>query len=415
MNLYYKRLLGIIFVIMALVYATIVGVGYKVFRDYALLQNQIDAKDLLMHSRALRLYLENTLKPVIYQLQNDGKLSHAFFDAKILSTTYISRQVMKEYNKQRKKEGLSKYIYKIASDNPRNPINKANTQESKLLKKFNDTNLTIYIKHVKKNTKEYIYYAMPVLKTKRSCMRCHSSPELAPKGLIDKYGSKAGFGEHINVSRAIVSLAVPFDENIRNIQKFYRYFVFILSAIFILVFIIICFFINVLDKKDKKLKNKAEIDGLTNVYNRYKFNKDIERFVNSQRDGDILHLAMLDIDHFKNINDKYGHSTGDMVLQELCSLISENIRPSDRFYRVGGEEFTIVSFSNTYETELEFTQRIRKIVQQHRFKKVVNVTISLGFTQYKKDESSVQFYERCDRALYNAKENGRDRVESIIL
>jgi len=412
-SVYYKKLLGIVFIVMGLMYVAIIGVGYKIFKDYALLQNQTDAKDLLMYNRALRLYVENTLKPVIYKLQSDGKISHSFFDAKLLSTTYISREVMKEYNKQREKEGLSKYIYKIASDNPRNPLNKANSQESELLKNFNKTNLSIYMKPVKKDSKDYIYYAMPIPKTQESCMKCHSTPEVAPKGLIKEYGSKVAFGEKIGVSRALVSLMVPFDENIRNIQKFYKYFVFILSGIFIFVFIIIFIFVKVLDRKDKKLQDRAELDGLTNIYNRYKFNQDIERFVNSQRNEDLLHLAMLDVDYFKRINDQYGHSAGDMILRELCVLISENIRPSDRFYRVGGEEFTIVSFSNTYDTELEFIQRIRKIVEQHKFKKITHVTISFGFAQYQKGESSAQFYERCDRALYNAKEKGRNRVEFL--
>jgi diguanylate cyclase (GGDEF)-like protein len=256
-----------------------------------------------------------------------------------------------------------------------------------------------------------MYYAMPVPKTKESCLRCHSTPEKAPKNLVKKYGSKAGFYEKMGRSRAIVSLTIPLEQDVKNMQKLYNSFIISLSIVLIIILLIVYFAIKILDKKDKKLKDRTEHDGLTDIYNRYKFNKDIDIFTNSQRNSDVLHLIMLDIDHFKKINDTYGHAVGDIILKELCTLISNNIRPTDKFYRVGGEEFTIISFSNTDETELGFANKINKIVQEHHFPKVNNITISIGSTKHRVNESSIALYERCDKALYSAKENGRNRVE----
>lgn len=412
MSDYYKKLLRNIVIVMIVIFGTISVVVYDAFNEYLILENKSKVKDLLMHNRALRSYVEFTLKPVVYDLQAKGVLSYDYFNPKVLSFTYISRHIMQEYNKQREKEHLEEYVYKISSDNPRNPINKANPEESKLLKRFNDGEFKLFIKQIEKEHKDYMYYAMPVKKNNGSCMRCHSTPENAPKGLIKLYGSKAGFSEEANKSRAFISLTIPLLEDTKNMQKLYMYFFISLSFIFVIVFVIIYFFVKILDEKDKKLLDKVKHDGLTNIYNRYKFNKDIEKYIDTKRD-ETLHLMIFDIDHFKAINDKYGHPVGDEVLRELCEVISKNIRPTERFYRVGGEEFAIFSFGNNEQSEFEFANRIRETVKQHTFKNVKKITISVGFTEFKKGERAISLYERCDKALYKAKENGRNRVEFL--
>jgi len=412
MSNYYRRLLRNIFILLLMIFGIISVVVYDAFEDYLVVENKSKVKDLLMHDKALHSYVEYTLKPVIYKLQAEGKLSYDYFDPKLLSFTYISRHLMEEYNKQRDKEHLEKYIYKIASNNPRNPVNKATPQEKKLLKRFNNGEFKLFTKEIFKNGKNYIYYAMPVKKNNGTCMRCHSRPEVAPKGLIKLYGSKAGFSEDTNKSRAFFSLTIPLKEDTKNMEKLYMYFFVALSIIFIVSLVIIYFFIKILDEKDKKLLDKVKHDGLTSIYNRYKFNHDMEEFVKSKRDESI-YLMMFDIDHFKNINDKYGHPVGDIVLKELCDTVSKSIRPTDMFYRVGGEEFAIFSFSNTYEKELEFANRLNNIVKKHSFEVVRNISISIGFTKFIKGERAITLYERCDKALYKAKENGRDRVEFL--
>ena len=412
MSEYYKKLFRNILVIMFFIFSGVSYIIYQTFEDYAVIENQRKVQDLLMHNRALHSYVEETLKPIIYDFQDKGILSLGYFNPEILSFTYISRHIMQKYNDEREKSNLEPYVYRVASDNPRNIINKASEEESELLKHFNETNLTHFTNRIIKNSKEYIYYAMPITKSQASCMRCHSTPELAPKGLLDMYGSKGGFGEVLGKSRALTSLTIPLEEDIQKMHSLFGYILASFLMIYIVTATIIYFLIKNLSFKDKRLRDKIKHDGLTHIYNRYKFDYDIEKLTNSQT-TESLHLMMFDIDHFKNINDTYGHHQGDVILKELCTLIEKNTRPTDKFYRVGGEEFAIFSFTNTHQQELDFANRIRKIVQEHKFDTIENLTISLGFTQFIYGESLTSLYNRADKALYNAKENGRNRVEFL--
>ena len=121
---------------------------------------------------------------------------------------------------------------------------------------------------------------------------------------------------------------------------------------------------------------------------------------------------IFDIDNFKKINDKFGHPTGDYVLQTLTKVISENIRDYDKFYRIGGEEFAIISSQDSCDNEEKFAEKIRKIIENFQFKKVGKVTISIGFSEYKQGESCLEWYQRVDEALYEAKKYGKNQIKS---
>jgi len=382
------------------------------YRGLAIEENHAKVQDLIMHNKALRLYVGKTIKPVIYDLQKRELLSKDYFDPKILSSTYITRHVMQEYNKQRQKNNMEMLKYKIVSDNPRNLKNKTNEKESKLLKLFNEGKKCDCQKVITKGSKEYIYYAVPTAKNKDSCMKCHSTADKAPKDLVKMYGNKNGFGEKVDNIRGIMSIEMPLKQEKLKMQKLYFIFAGMISLIFILVSIIIYFFIKKLNLKDKKLLNQINIDSLTNIYNRHKFNKDMDNFIFSKRDENI-YLMMLDIDFFKNINDTYGHATGDLVLEKLCTTVTNTIRENDIFYRIGGEEFAIISSFNNNENEMIFAKKINQIIRNQKFSKIEQVTVSIGFTKLIKGESFLSFYERCDKALYNAKENGRDCIETL--
>ncbi len=119
-------------------------------------------------------------------------------------------------------------------------------------------------------------------------------------------------------------------------------------------------------------------------------------------------LNFIDIDHFKRINDKYGHDVSDKVLVEYSKLIQEHIREPDILCRAGGEEFVVILPETTLNDAVRVARKINKIVKQH--KKVVEITVSLGVVEYIKGESEKDIYKRADNALYRAKANGRDKV-----
>ncbi|WP_394778499.1 GGDEF domain-containing protein [Undibacterium sp.] len=121
-------------------------------------------------------------------------------------------------------------------------------------------------------------------------------------------------------------------------------------------------------------------------------------------------LAVLDIDHFKRVNDQFGHLYGDEVLILIANLLRSSFRPSDRLFRFGGEEFVILLRSTTQEDAQHIFDRFRVNVEQHHFPQVGKVTVSVGFARIDPFEPAVAIMGRADQALYFAKSNGRNRT-----
>lgn len=167
------------------------------------------------------------------------------------------------------------------------------------------------------------------------------------------------------------------------------------------------------------VKNNLEYlvnyDDLTDAYNRRYFNEylkhELQRAERYKRD---LCLIMFDIDHFKGINDTYGHDVGDCVLKELSHLIQSNIRKSNVLTRLGGEEFGVLVSDIRIENALYLAEKLRIIVEGHAFKHIDQLTISLGVTQFIQGDTLDSIYKRADKALYLAKYRGRNRCEIMI-
>ncbi|ACM93324.1 inner membrane protein YcdT [Nautilia profundicola AmH] len=405
-----KKLLIYIAVLFIILYSIITVSFYYILKNIAINQNEKKLHNILLYEQAQKNYIDKYQKKYIYYLQSKNALPKDFFDPVLMSATFITRQTLEEYNKLRKQENLPLIKYKIASDNPRNPINKADEFELKILDKFNKKEIDIFSKKMKINGKDYIYYAIPVVPNNKTCMKCHSDPNLAPKDLIKKYGDKAGFHEKIGHIRALLSLTLPLEEEYALIKKISMIFNIILLGLFIFTYIIIYLIILKLDKKDKQIIESSYIDELTQIFNRKKFNTDIKNNIKNS-DTQTPYLMLIDIDHFKKINDTHGHPVGDYVLEQLSKLISDNIRSNDKFYRIGGEEFAIISNQKSNEDEMKFAEKIKKIIENYNFEKAGDITISIGFTKYQPNESYHKWYKRADEALYEAKKTRNTIVE----
>ncbi|SFD57593.1 GGDEF domain-containing protein [Pseudoalteromonas denitrificans] len=170
------------------------------------------------------------------------------------------------------------------------------------------------------------------------------------------------------------------------------------------------------EKVSKELNELATKDHLTQCFNRFKWDEslklEVARSLNSHTP---LSLIFLDIDHFKRINDTYGHDVGDNTLIDVVNIAQQNIRQLDTLYRTGGEEFSIL-LPNTKLTDAQFlSERIRKSIAEFDFKTVGHITISLGVTLFKgKEDTELAFSKRADTALYQAKESGRNKVSTIL-
>ena len=169
---------------------------------------------------------------------------------------------------------------------------------------------------------------------------------------------------------------------------------------------------QILDQKNKQLTQMATRDALTNIANRYLFEDLFEKeFAQSTRYNRALSLIIIDIDHFKLVNDNHGHNIGDHVLKEFSSLISNRIRLGDTFARWGGEEFILMLPSSTLEEAELVAQKLRSYVNAHTFDNVGTVTSSFGVTQVVPTDTLGSAIEKSDNALYAAKENGRNCVK----
>ncbi|MEA1955737.1 MAG: sensor domain-containing diguanylate cyclase [Campylobacterota bacterium] len=162
----------------------------------------------------------------------------------------------------------------------------------------------------------------------------------------------------------------------------------------------------------KELSNIAYTDALTKVFNRLKFDELAEVEILSAEKFELpLTIALIDIDHFKKFNDNYGHLIGDEVLIMMAQNVNDSLRNTDIFARWGGEEFVILFKSTELESARIVSEKLREGISNLEHKIAGNITASFGLTQYKKDDSLESILKRCDEALYEAKANGRNRVE----
>lgn len=167
---------------------------------------------------------------------------------------------------------------------------------------------------------------------------------------------------------------------------------------------------------EKELLGLATTDSLTKLYNRnYFLSRFEEEFKKATRYKNNISCVMIDIDHFKSINDNYGHQRGDEVLMQLSEIFKINSRNIDIVGRYGGEEFIIILPQTDSQSAYKFSDRLRKIIKSHEFKlntiKIIRITISIGVSSFpqSKVKSYSELIQLADNALYSAKRKGRDK------
>jgi len=171
----------------------------------------------------------------------------------------------------------------------------------------------------------------------------------------------------------------------------------------------------IIDEKDR--------DRLTGLLNRYTFEHQVSKIVEfSQQQTSIDRgeckktswLAILDIDFFKKVNDKFGHLTGDDVLIQFSTLMKQSFRYTDILFRYGGEEFVVILNGCSEDGALKGLERLRQTVESFFFPKVGKITVSIGFIQLYADNAPAALIEEADRTLYHAKKSGRNRIVSYL-
>lgn len=214
--------------------------------------------------------------------------------------------------------------------------------------------------------------------------------------------------------------------SVRNAVSEYEYFsyIFSLAAGYVVYLAIIqrghelLHVLRQKSKKERELSLKTEMmeklsktDALTGLHNHKTFQEYLGRYVNeSQIYGRPLQLAVLDIDNFKNINDTYGHSVGDVVLTRVADAIMEKMEPGDVAARYGGEEFAILLRNHSMKVAYNTLEEIRIHIESLLHKEIEgrNVTVSIGLKNYEPTMSKLEFFQAADALLYKAKDSGKN-------
>lgn len=183
-----------------------------------------------------------------------------------------------------------------------------------------------------------------------------------------------------------------------------------------LVYIVVFYFAQNMFSVYAELQNAkrtAYNDSLTGVANRHRIDIWLGNELNqAQQHNSPFSIIFFDLDHFKRINDTYGHIIGDNVLKELTILVKKNLPAGNRFGRWGGEEFIIIS-NYSMDDALTLAEELREVIEKYDFHSVDKITSSFGVTSFQQGDTLESLIHRADNALYMAKNSGRNLVTSI--
>lgn len=245
-------------------------------------------------------------------------------------------------------------------------------------------------------------YVLPI-PAEESCRQCHREV---------KAGALLGG----------LSITIPVTQVMAESRADKRLIVFsgavILASLLLVLFLLTWRLTLKLDAMQLKLRKQATTDELTGLRNRRKILQRLdEEFLRAARNDSPLSLIILDIDHFKQINDRHGHPFGDIVLKQIAVRMSDLLRSYDLVGRIGGEEFLIITPQTDRIEALVIAERIRQTIADESIseeQQLIHLTISAGVTEMLHDEDTVQtMIKRADTALYKAKSEGRNRVAAV--
>ena len=333
-----------------------------------------------------------------------------------INPAWMTRQISELSNKK------EKYYFKITSLQPINPNNAPDNFEKTALE------------NMKRNKSKEVYTSlendkfnfMGALKVEQSCLECHTTQ-----------------GYNIGDTIGGLRVSIPIDNYLHNMEIVdskteLLYLITILTSI---VFILLITYtvnsiyvreLNILklnktlevkvNQRTKELKNAnkklleiSSVDFLTNIPNRrYFFEVGNKSFHLAKREKHPLSIIYIDIDHFKSINDNYGHNIGDEILKLVSSKMNKLIRKSDILARTGGEEFTILLNNTDKENAFILAEKLRTTIENscYRDKEFeIQVTISLGISELQNDDEELDsIINRADKALYKAKNESRNKT-----
>ncbi|MBL8309676.1 MAG: diguanylate cyclase [Burkholderiales bacterium] len=318
---------------------------------------------------------------------------------------------------RRLRDKFPAYEYKEAVLNPTNTRDRANEWERSLIEKFRaDPSQTEFTGTHGEGIQRAVYVARPIVIKQAQCLACHSEPAAAPASMLSVYGEKNGFGWQLNETVGMQLVKLPMLYPIEKARETFYAFMASLLTIFVLTFIALNsslsgLVIEPMARLNRKLEDLATRDFLTDLVNRRRF---FEQLASAMADSRVhntgLSVVMFDIDLFKRINDTFGHDSGDVVLKNTALRVRELLRSSDSAARFGGEEFMILLRETRIDAAMAIAEAVRAKIANVPFDRVGTVSASFGVAEWDHREEARELIDRADRALYVAKQTGRNRV-----
>lgn len=290
--------------------------------------------------------------------------------------------------------------FHLRSLKPLNPENAPDAFEREALEKFERGGKEAWM--IDRSADPPIFRYMAPLYIEESCLYCHGHQ-----------------GYRVGEVRGGIGVYIPLTELDRKMRSNRLVIVFLtvftISLLLGILYFMIWKLVLRLNESRKQLRQMSVTDELTGLRNRrFIIERLEEEFQRARRLAKPMGLIMLDLDHFKQINDLYGHLFGDLVLKTVASRMRSSIREYDLLGRIGGEEFLIVSPDSDLQDTLGIAERIREIIKEEDIgnaSHAVRVTVSAGVTQLGEQDPNIDIlFSRADTALYTAKQEGRDRV-----
>lgn len=170
-------------------------------------------------------------------------------------------------------------------------------------------------------------------------------------------------------------------------------------------------FSSTMHDQHKRLRHLANQDVMTQVKNRRAFNQDTEKL---EKSSGLVTAILFDLDNFKQVNDTYGHATGDQVLNDVTTLVNQFVAKKGHLYRIGGDEFAILCKGKDFNHAYQMAKTIHQEFNQSSINKEHKITLSLAVAQKELDESIKEWLNRLDSALYKAKKSGRNKIVKAI-
>lgn len=348
----------------------------------------------------------------VYVEKNKGIVSNPYLEnpdiTAVSGKVYTKKNpalMTREISELAKKAG--DFRYRITSLKPLNPDNAPDRFEKKSLTRFEAGNLEASV--FEKNEGKTDFRYMAPLFVEEICLNCHT-------------------GQGYQVGDIRGGISVSFDvsqiEKELEINKIYVSIVSIVTALLLIaiIFTMVSRLEKRLDEAHQIIAQMAVTDELTQLYNRRYFHTSIEKeFSRSRRYGHPISLLMIDIDHFKRVNDTFGHQTGDEVLTGVADIIRKQTRDTDTTARYGGEEMAVILPGTDLAGAVDCARKICLSIEEARFKVInaqtVQVTVSIGVSTTQaagrfRDLDSKTLIKQADDALYRAKESGRNQVIS---